>query len=369
MTDPSHALTSLRRLGRPLLSWFARHQRDLPWRHTRDPYPIWVSEVMLQQTQVATVIPFYERFLTTYPTLRSLAEASEQDVLRLWEGLGYYRRARDLHRAARLLVEQHGDTFPSNVEALTGLPGLGTYTRNAVLSQAFDLRLPILEANSERVLCRLFGHTTDPKRGPLRRLLWQTAEVILPLKRVGDFNQALMELGALVCTPIAPSCGECPLQGDCVARKQGLQESIPFRPAPPKAVQVREAAVVMRKGAKVFLVQRPAKGRWANMWEFPHGELTEGESHEQAALRLLEERTGMTARLGTELLTIRHGVTRFSITMVCFEATFQAGAFASTFYQRGLWLKPEELASHPVSAPQRRLAKSLLASGRQQHLF
>jgi A/G-specific adenine glycosylase len=368
--DPSPAPAALRRwLGQRLLTWFARYKRDLPWRKNRDPYRIWVSEVMLQQTQVATVIPYFERFLQAFPTLADLAAADEQDVLRLWEGLGYYRRARDLHRAARLLAREHGGAIPSDPAALRGVPGMGRYTVNAVLSQAYDIRLPILEANSQRVLCRVFGRTEDPTRNPLRGWLWQTATEILPRKQVGEFNQALMELGALVCTPAAPRCGECPLRNRCEARRLGLQEVIPLRSAAAQTVEVREAAVVLRQGAKVLLVQRPGSGRWANLWEFPHGQLARDETHEQAALRLLRELTGLKGRLGPELLTIRHGVTRYSITMVCFEAAFTGGSFRSDFYQAARWLEPRELSAYPVSAPQRRLTHTLLKPGQQRQLF
>jgi A/G-specific adenine glycosylase len=194
-------LAAVRTIRRRLLAWFARHQRDLPWRANRDPYRIWVSEVMLQQTQVSTVIPYFKRFLEAFPTLIDLAEADEQDVLRLWEGLGYYRRARDLHRAARSLAAEFDGRIPDDPEAWQALPGVGRYILGAVLSQAFDRRLPIVETNSQRVLCRLFGQRADPRRGPGRHWLWQVAERLLPMRRVGEFNQALMELGALICAP------------------------------------------------------------------------------------------------------------------------------------------------------------------------
>jgi A/G-specific adenine glycosylase len=341
-----------------LLHWFDRHQRDLPWRRDRDPYRVWVSEVMLQQTQVATVIPYFERFLRAFPTLTHLARASEQDVLLLWEGLGYYRRARNLYRAARELVfVRRSVSVPDDPDALSGLPGLGRYTRNAVLSQAFDRRLPILEANSQRVLSRLFGREQDPRTGPARRWLWDAAAALLPHKRVGAFNQALMELGALLCTPVAPRCEDCPLARRCAARLQGRQDDIPARPAPPVPVPVREAAVVVRRAGRVLLVQRPDHGRWAGMWEFPHADLRDGETAEHGAGRVVAELTGMTAVLGPEVLTIHHGVTRFRITLVCFAADYQRGEFTSPFYRAGRWLRPRQLADYPVSAPQRRLAR------------
>ena len=368
-SDPADAASLLRRgLAKRLLDWFAHNRRDLPWRRDRDPYRIWVSEVMLQQTQAATVVAYFERFLQAFPTLTDLAAADEQDVLRLWEGLGYYRRARDLLRTARLLAATNGGRFPDDPAALHGLPGLGRYTRNAVLSQAFDKRLPILEANSVRVLARLFGRTGDPRAGQEQRWLWAAAEALLPSRRAGDFNQALMELGALVCIPQSPRCGECPLAKDCIARRLGLQAVIPARAPTVEPTLVREAAVVARRGEQVLLLQRPPEGRWASLWEFPHGPLVEGETPDEAAARLLHELTGLEGRLGSELITIRHGVTRFRITLVCFEAEYLSGEFHSDFYRQAVWLTPVELGAHPVSSPQRRLAK-VLADERQRRLF
>jgi A/G-specific adenine glycosylase len=356
-------------LPRRLLDWFADHRRDLPWRRDRDPYRIWVSEVMLQQTQVATVIPYFERFLARFPTIADLAAADEQDVLRSWEGLGYYRRARDLHRAARQMVAEHGGRLPDDAEALGKLPGLGRYTRNAVLSQAFDRRLPILEANSQRVLSRVFGRADDPRQGPAQRWLWQAAEALLPTRHVGEFNQALMELGALVCTPTSPRCDDCPLAARCRARELGLQESIPAKPPAPATVAVTEAAIVLRRGADVLLVQRPDSGRWANLWEFPHGPLHDGEAAEDAAVRLANDLAGLSVQNPIELLTLRHGITRYAITLICFESEAPAGSFRSSFYRQGVWVAPATLADYPVSSPQRQLAKALTQSGRQRRLF
>jgi A/G-specific adenine glycosylase len=370
----SHGLK--RWLGRRLRDWFVVHRRDLPWRRDRQAYRIWLSEVMLQQTQAATVRPYFERFVLAFPTIEALAVANEHDVLRLWEGLGYYRRARDLHRAARLLAAEHAGDFPDDPAVIRGLPGLGTYTTNAVLSQAFDRRLPILEANSQRVLSRLFGRAEDPRQGPARAWLWQAAEAVLPGRRgathavgVGGFNEALMELGALVCTATGPRCGDCPLAARCVAHREGLQDVIPARTPPAAPTLVQEVAVVVRRGLEVLLVQRAAEGRWGNLWEFPHGAVRDGETHDDAARRLVAELTGLETRLGPELLTVRHGITRYRVTLVCFEADFVGGSFQSSFYVRAEWLRPEELASYPVSSPQRRLATILTSPSRQRCLF
>jgi A/G-specific adenine glycosylase len=359
----------LSRLRRRLLDWFDRCQRDLPWRCNRDPYRIWVSEIMLQQTQTATVIPFFIRFLKAFPTLEGLAAANEQDVLRHWEGLGYYRRARHLHRAAQQIVEEHAGLFPRDANALSTLPGMGRYTVGAVLSQAFDQRLPILEANSQRVLCRIFGVRENPMHGPVRRRLWEIAAAILPRRRVGDFNQALMEVGALICTPAAPRCAACPLNTACIANRLKLQESIPSR-APRKAsALVREIGIVVRRSPQVLLVQRSAEGRWPSLWEFPHDRLEEQETLEEAAHGLALRTLGIRVRLGEELLTLRHTVTHHRIVLTCFEAAYRSGAFRSTVYEEARWIEPEQLVNFPISAPQRRLARALLAPERQRVLF
>ena len=347
MAEESRTLPLLRRR---LLAWFDRHCRDLPWRRDRDPYRIWVSEVMLQQTTVATVKARFDAFLTAFPDLPALAAADEQAVLRAWEGLGYYRRARNLHATARQLVADHGGELPDDPQVWAGLPGVGRYMVGAILSQAFDRRLPIVEANSLRVMCRLFGREGDTTRGPIRRWLWEIAERLLPRRRAGDFNQALMELGALVCTPSKPRCPRCPVAAHCVAFREGRQDRLPTKSKRPMTVDVREVAVVVRRGERVFLVRRPEAGRWSNMWEFPHGEIPGDESAETAARRMADELLGFRVAIGDELMTIRHGVTHHRITMTCWDATFVAGTFRPSFYVEGQWLMPEELARFPVSS-------------------
>ncbi len=353
---------------RRLLRWFDKHRRDLPWRHDRDPYRIWVSEVMLQQTTVAMATNRFVKFLNIFPSLEQLAKASEQQVLRAWEGLGYYRRARDLHRAARILFDSHGERLPDDPAIWKQLPGVGRYILGAVLSQAFDRRLPIVEANSQRVLCRLYAERGEPTTGPIKTWLWQTASSLLPRKRAGDFNQALMELGALVCTATVPRCELCPVQSLCAAQQLGLQNVIPAKAAAPAIEQVIEVALVLRRGTQVLLVQRRPTGRWANMWEFPHTPLQRDETHADAAQRLADQ-LGLEAKFGAEVMTIRHAVTRFRIAMTCIEAFYQSGDCAHDDYVESRWLELQELNDYPVSTPQRKLVAELASRVRQLRLF
>jgi len=318
---------------------------------------------MLQQTQVASVIPYFERFLKAFPTLDALAAADEQSVLRQWEGLGYYRRARDLHRAARIIVADHGGRIPEDPDALRQLPGFGRYTANAVLSQAFDQRLPILEANSRRVLCRLLGVQGNPHQAAVQAQLWQAAGKLVPAKRPGAFNQALMELGALVCTTRDPQCWRCPLARGCIAHRAGAEDRIPVRAKRLHSVHVHEVAVVVQRRGRLLLVRRPDRGRWAGLWEFPHIEQEALESAETAGQRLLAA-LGMQGRVEGELATIRHAVTRFHIRLICLSVVWQKGMVTADLYPDTRWVAPSALAELPVSSPQRRLAHRWLTSTR-----
>jgi A/G-specific adenine glycosylase len=376
---PGWSARALAGLRAKLLDWFDRHRRDLPWRarpagapagSARDPYRIWVSEVMLQQTTVAAAVPYFERFVAALPDVRALAAADEQRVLKLWEGLGYYRRARHLYAAARVLVRSHGGALPDDPAVWAELPGVGRYTLGAVLSQAFDRRLPIVEANSLRVLARLFGYPGDPRAGAGKAWVWAAAETVLPRARCGDFNQALMELGALVCTPTAPACDSCPLSGRCEAKRLGRQDRIPPKKKPPAVTAVSEVGVVVRDGGKVLVCQRPADaGRWQNMWEVPHGPRAADEDVSAAAARVAKELTGLDVSPGAELMTIRHGVTRYAIALVCVEADRTGGTFAPGAYADARWVTVADLAAFPVSAPQRKLMTALADPNRQGRLF
>lgn len=357
-------------LRRRLLAWFDAHHRKLAWRADRDPYRIWVSEVMLQQTTVATVGPYFERFLQAFPTVQTLAAADEQQVLKLWEGLGYYRRARHLHVAARRLIADHGGDLPDDPAVWESLPGVGRYILGAVLSQAFDRRMPIVEANSLRVLARWFGYTGDPRTGDGKRWVWQAAERVLPERRVGDFNQAMMELGATVCKPVAAKCDDCPVAKWCEARRLGKQSDIPPPATRLVPTPVREVGVAVRDGDRVLWCRRrPDAGRWQNLWELPHAEVRSGEPLKAAAVRTAQELTGLSVTAGPEVATVKHGVTRWSITLTVLEAQRVSGRFVPGEYAAGEWLNASEWGELPVSAPQRKLADILAKPTTQRRLF
>lgn len=310
-------------LVRELCAWFAAHRRELPWRASPDPYRVWISEAMLQQTRVETVIPYFERFLVRLPDVRSLAEAEEEEVLALWSGLGYYRRARALHAAARVVVERHDGVFPRTREAWLALPGVGPYTAGAVLSIAFDEREALVDGNVARVLCRLFGLELDPRSGPGARELWRRAEALVPAApeeagtaveiTPGTWNQGLMELGALVCTPRSPSCEACPWNRRCVARAEGREQELPRLPPREPARDVRLEVLLVHDGERCLLQRRPPSGRMAGMWELPTRELAgaSGERYlwpaEHAAA--LED----SLRVGDALGSVRHTITRHRI--------------------------------------------------------
>ena len=367
-SPPPNFLAAIRE---KLLAWFEHERRDLPWRADRDPYRIWVSEVMLQQTTVAAVVPYFHRFLAAFPTVAALAAADEQQVLKLWEGLGYYRRARHLHAAAKQLVADHCGQLPNDVEVWNDLPGVGPYILGAVLSQAFDRPLPIVEANSLRVLARLLGYRGDPREGAGKTWVWATAAALVPPTRAGDFNQGLMELGAMVCTPTAPQCSACPLSAECIANRDHLQDAIPPKKAAKEITEVAEVGVVIRDGPRVLLCRRPADaGRWQNMWEVPHAPREDGEDTDAAAIRIAEELTGLEVAPGAEVMTIKHAVTRYAITLVCVAATVRGGAFSPGAYTEARWAPPSELGHFPVSSPQRKLMTQIANPGPQQrHLF
>lgn len=348
---------------RKLLAWYAKHERDLPWRKSSDPYRVWVSEVMLQQTQVETVKAYFQRFMKAFPTVCHLATADEQDVLKQWEGLGYYRRARGLHAAAKVIVAEHQGEFPADVTSLMTLPGIGRYTAGAIVSIAYDKPAPILEANTIRLFARLIAYRDDPTKSAGQRRLWATAEEVLPKKNVARFNQALMELGSLVCKPALPLCDQCPVGALCETNRLGLQDRISGAKKKLKFTEVREAAVVVRKKGK-FLLRQCAEGeRWAGLWDFPRFEVeSEGPLFVQQELsKSVSQQTGITIGSAQLLETLKHGVTRFRITLDCFEADFKSGRVRSTRKKPVRWVTVKDLNKLPLSVTGRKIAKSITA--------
>lgn len=357
----------LAQFRRRLRAWFAQHARDLPWRRNRDPYAIWVSEIMLQQTQVATVRPYFERFLKSFPTIQALAQADEEEVLRHWEGLGYYRRARQLHAAAQRMVAEHGGQFPRDPEAVRALPGIGRYTAGAILSIAFDARQPILEANTLRLFSRLLAFRGEPTSATGGRLLWAMAEHLLPRQQVGAFNQALMELGSEICTPRGPACSECPVATLCPTNTAGLQGEIPVPKRRPVFEQRHEIAVVLRRRGQILLGRCPEGERWAGLWDFPRFEVqAEAPLALEAEIRdKLRRRTGVVAEVGTRLTTFKHGVTRFRITLDCYQARYRSGPGAERELAELRWMALDALEQYPLCTTGRKLAHWLHAAERR----
>jgi A/G-specific adenine glycosylase len=331
----------------------------LPWRRTRDPYAIWVSEIMLQQTQVATVLGYYDRFLARFPDVKTLARAEEDDVLHAFQGLGYYSRARRLHHAAKVVVERHGGEVPRDPTALRELPGLGAYTVGAIASIAFGLREPIVDGNVVRVLTRLFDLHGDPSRSPLKQRLWALAHELVPERDPGDFNQALMELGATRCTPQRPACITCPLASLCRGRMAGDPERLPELPERASVTEVATAAAIVVRNGRVLVVQRPSNApRWAGLWTFPDVELGPDEPAEVGAARAARERAGLVVRVGELLGSVRHPITRYRITLRAFRCSLLSGKLPAGGAHA--FRRPEELCDLALPSPHQKLARMLL---------
>jgi A/G-specific adenine glycosylase len=350
-------------LAARLLAWYDRQKRILPWRDHPDPYAIWVSEIMLQQTQVETVIPYFQRWLQRFPSMAALAAASQQEVLAAWEGLGYYSRARNLHRAAQVVMAEHGGQLPASAEALRKLPGIGRYTAGAIASLAFGRPEPALDGNIRRVLARLFD-VSAPARSPQgERRLWALAGEHLPPERPGDYNQALMDLGATLCTPRRPDCLACPLAELCQARLLGVQEQRPvLAPRPPVPHYLVTAAVIERAG-RVLLARRPPDGLLGGLWEFPGGKVQPGESLPAALEREIREELATAITVGAQLGVYRHAYTHFRVTLHAFHCTL-AGAEPQALEHSALaWAAPADLAAYPMGKIDRQIARRLSAPG------
>ena len=347
-------------IPRLLLDWYRTNKRDLPWRRTKDPYRIWVAEIMLQQTRVDTAIPYYERFLKKFPDVRALARARVDSVLKAWENLGYYSRARHLHEAARAVVKQFGGTIPDEMEDLRILPGVGAYTAGAILSIAFGKRLAAVDGNVIRVITRLFA-IEDPVDGSkTRKRIAAIAERLVPEGAPGHYNQALMDLGSGICTPRSPACPACPLAAACRARRKGAQEAIPVK-RKAAAVPHREAAVAVIRNdrGEILLVKRPGRGLLGGLWRFPGGALEEGDTPATGLRRSLRVELGLKAIPGRELLSVEHGYSHFTVTVHVFACTIRGAIPVSGGGVQWRWVGLKELSRLAVSRLEGKILKAL----------
>lgn len=350
-----------------LLAWWDKDHADLPWRQTKDPYKIWVSEIMLQQTQITTVIPYYGRWLARFPTVVSLADAPLDDVLKLWEGLGYYSRARNMHTAARMIVQEFNGVFPNRVEDLRKLKGIGRYTAGAIASIAFDIPAPILDGNVIRVLTRFYDIADDSTQTTTKNKLWQIAELLVPKKRAGDFNQALMELGQTVCLPKKPSCLLCPLQANCLARQRGTQLERPVRPPRKRTphydvaagiIWRDETAVLTLKG-QFLIAQRPLDGLLGGLWEFPGGKQEADETLPQTLAREIKEELDIEIDVDQFETSIKHAYTHFRITLHAYHAVYQSGIIQHLGVANHAWVTLAELEQYAFAITDRKIINSL----------
>lgn len=339
---------------RELLAWYRANRRDLPWRRTRDPYAIWISEAMLQQTRVETVIPYWERFLDRFPDVGSLAAADTDDVIELWAGLGYYSRARNLHRAARAVVERYDGALPDDAALLRELPGVGRYTAGAVASIAFDQPEPIVDGNVARVLTRLLGIDGEVSSKPVQTRLWEEAALLASGEDPGGLNQGLMELGAMICTPRAPMCLACPWTRQCVARAEGRQEELPVkaRKKPPRRIEAVAGHLERRGG--VLAVQRPKKGLLGGMWELPGGEIAENETAEEALVRWFRDGLGLSVSGAEALGSVEHVFTHRRLRLHVFRCKPASGRVRRQSWDAHRWVRRSGLDAMAFGGPARK---------------
>jgi A/G-specific adenine glycosylase len=335
-------------IRRALHTWYRRHRRSMPWRDTRDPYFIWLSEVMLQQTQVKTVMPYFKRFVAAYPDIASLAGADPQAVLKLWEGLGYYRRAHHLMEAARKIVRECKGRLPTEREAFRALPGVGDYIANAVMSIAFDQPWAVVDGNVKRVLARLFRMDAPVNRPAAHARFQAAADDLLDRADPALHNQALMELGALICSPRRPDCPACPLSAQCRAFREGVVDGYPIRDRKPAVPEHALVAGVVMKHGKILLLRRPDEGFLAGLWEFPGGRRRERETASRACRRIIDECTGLTVTVGETVARVRHAYTHFKITLEVMACRWERGRVRLDGPAAFRWVRPSELPTFPL---------------------
>ena len=347
---------------RTLLDWYGENQRDLPWRRALDPYAVWVSEIMLQQTRVDQARPYYDRFMERFPTVKHLGTAPLEDVLKAWEGMGYYARARNLHRAARRVVDEHGGQIPEDPARISDLPGIGPYTAAAILSIAFGRDCPVVDGNVVRVLSRLFHLTDNPASSAARKRLDGLAVRLLVRGRAGDFNQAMMELGATICTPRKPRCGACPVNPFCEARKTLPDPSVLPRKRPRRQRPHHHvAAGIVRRNDEVLIVPRPTDGLLGGLWEFPGGIVGKGVVGEKFLAEEIKNMLGIGIRVDRAVATLRHAFTHFEMTLQGYSCSHIAGVARHRDGNECRWVRFEDLGRFAFPRAYQRLIEAAAA--------
>ena len=355
-------LTDVRAL---LLGWFGTHRRPMPWRESRDPYHIWLSEVMLQQTRVDQAMPYYRRFVDAFPAVGDLAAADLHDVLLLWEGLGYYSRGRNLHKAAKVVDEQYGGRFPESYAELLSLPGVGPYTAAAVASIAFGKAHAVVDGNVIRVLSRFAGIEEDVRSQTTIASIQRIADTLLDPDRPGDFNQAMMELGSLVCTPTRPDCSNCPLATRCVAYTTARTQSIPYKTPKPKVPLVHVVvAVISDTNGQLLVARRPDNVMLGGLWEFPGGKVDPDETHEQALHREIREELGVTVTIRSPFMQIKHAYSHFKVHLHAYLCNLVGGEPVPRASSEIRWVYPEQLAELPFPKANRTLTQKIMEMSR-----
>ena len=346
--------------SKKILAWYNQNARELPWRGLSDPYSIWVSEIMLQQTRVETVIPYFQRWMQHFPSVFELAAAPQQEILNLWEGLGYYARARNLHQAAQIIVKEHDGKLPSNAATLQQLPGIGRYTAAAIASIAFGEDAAALDGNIRRVLARVFDVAEPARSTTGERTLWQLAEENLPPGEASEYNQALMDLGATICTPSSPDCVHCPVVNLCQAHALGIQEHRPVAKPKTKIPHHTVTAAILQNNGKVFIAQRPDKGLLGGMWEFPGGKTKPEESLQACLKREICEELNVDIQIGNLFGTYEHAFTHFRITLHAFECQLVGSQQPQATEHTALrWVSLSDLANYPMGKIDRQIAEKL----------
>jgi A/G-specific adenine glycosylase len=350
------------KLTTTLLEWYSKHGRELPWRNQKNPYAIWISEVMLQQTRVETVIPYYKKWMNRFPSLEELAEADIDDVLSLWEGLGYYRRVHNLHKAAKLLVGDYEGTFPRKIEELQNLPGIGAYTAAAMAAFAYEADVVALDGNLRRVLSRLFDLDQDPRSLEGESYLAEKALDLLPSGASSTFNQALMDLGAMICLPRTPRCQACPIRSHCQAKAKGVQEDRPIRVKKAPIPHYIVTAGVLERDDKVLIARRPQEKLLGGLWEFPGGKCEQDESLEDCLQREWREELELDVQVGEEVGVYSHAYTHFRVTVHAFKCSSAQGDPVAHEHSEVRWVYQKALRSYPMGKVDRKISMAVQAA-------